>query len=50
MSMKSSDIHIGTLSQVSYANKVNIHNKNHMLGPKQVDKTALQNNLTIIEY
>ncbi len=43
--MKSPDIRIGKLSQVTHANKVKIHNQNHILEQKKVDKATLQNNL-----
>ncbi len=43
-SMKSPDICIVRLSQVSHVNKVKIHNQIHILGQKQEDKITLQNN------
>ncbi len=48
--MKSPYIRIGTLSQVSHANKGKIRYVNHILGQKQVDKTTLQNNQLITKY
>ncbi len=39
--MESPDIRIGTLRQVSHAKQAKIHNQNHIVGQKQVDKTTL---------
>ncbi len=49
--IKSPDICICTLSQVSHANTIKISNQNHNhRQKKQVDKTTLTNNLMITKY
>ncbi len=48
--MKSPDIHISTLSQASYANRVKIRNQNHIHGQNQVDLRIGQKKIPQVVY